>query len=80
MLPDNNRRKAGTDVLTQDKSRIPGKEGHFFLRFYLLERQRESKRERAHTQAGGEAEAEGEADTPLCRKPNAGLDPRTPRS
>jgi len=37
-----------------------------------------SERERA--QAGGAAEGEGEADSPLSREPDMGLDPRTPGS
>ena len=48
-----------------------------FLRFlfiYLTQRERES------TRAGGAAEAEGEAASPLGREPDAGLDPRTLRS
>jgi len=44
----------------------------FFLRFYLLERERE----RART----EGRAEGEAGSPLSREPDVGLDPRTLRS
>ena len=36
---------------------------------------RERDTERA--QAGGEAEGEGEAGSPLCREPDMGLDPRT---
>ena len=45
----------------------------FFKIFtYLTERERQS------TEAGGEAE--GEADSPLSREPNAELDPRTPGS
>ena len=36
--------------------------------------------ERKRTQAGGEAEGEEEADSLLSWEPNAGLDPRTPRS
>jgi len=35
---------------------------------------------RENAQAGREAEEEGEADSPLSREPNAGLDPRTPGS
>ena len=31
-------------------------------------------------QAGGGAETEGEADSPLSREPDRGLYPRTPRS
>ena len=38
--------------------------------FYLFEREREK------TQVGGE----GEADSPLSRVPDVGLDPRTPGS
>jgi len=30
--------------------------------------------------SGGEAEGEGEADSPLSREPDTGLDPRTLRS
>ena len=49
------------------------------LRFYLLERERESARERARV--GGGAEEKGEAGCPLSWEPNAlGLDPRTLRS
>ena len=44
------------------------------LFIYLTER----KCERA--QEGGAAEAEGETDCPLSRKPNTGLDPRTLRT
>ena len=29
---------------------------------------------------GGQAEENGEADSPLSREPEAGLNPRTPRS
>ena len=49
--------------------REPGntKEWIFFLRFYLFGRKR--------AQAGGEAE--GEADSPLSKGPDSGLDPRT---
>ena len=43
----------------------------FFLRFYLFERERENE------QGQG---TEKEADSLLSRKPNVGLDPRTPRS
>ena len=43
------------------------------LRFYLFVRQRE----REHKQQ--ELQADGEADSPLSREPNAGLDPRTPK-
>ena len=32
------------------------------------------------TWVGGEAEGEGEADSPLSREPDGGLDPKTPRS
>ena len=46
----------------------------FFLRFYLVY----GACERA--QAGGAAEEEQEADSPLSREPDAGLDPRTLRS
>jgi len=42
---------------------------YFLRRLYLVERERE------HARAGGGAE--GEADSPLSRKPNVGLDPRT---
>ena len=38
------------------------------------------EREREHTSKGGVAEGEGEADSPLSREPNVGLDPRTLRS
>ena len=43
----------------------------FFLRFYLFERERESR------QAGEAAEGEGEAGSPLSREPDVGLDPTT---
>jgi len=36
--------------------------------------------ERENTRAGEEAEAEGEADSPLSRDPDVGHDPRTPGS
>ena len=39
----------------------------FLKRFYLLERVRVG--------AGGATEGEGEADSPLSREPNVGLDP-----
>ena len=39
-----------------------------FKRFYLFNRER--------TQAGGDAEGEGEADSPLSREPDAGLNLR----
>ena len=44
---------------------------------YLFETERE--RERAHTRGGewGGAEGEGEADSPLSREADVGLDPRT---
>ena len=38
------------------------------------------EKERERTQARGAAEAEGEADSPPSRKPDAGLDLRTPGS
>ena len=41
---------------------------------YVFERERASER---HTQAGEEAEEEGEADSPLSRKPDMGLNPKT---
>ena len=43
----------------------------FFLRFYLFihERQKEA-----------ETQAEGEADSPLSREPDVGLDPKTLKS
>ena len=52
----------------------------FFKRFYLFIWKKEwaSKRERA--QAGGRAKGEGEADSPLSREPDVGLDPGTPGS
>ena len=46
-----------------------------FLEFtYLFDRESE------RAQAGGAAEGEGDADSPLSRKLDAGLDPRTLRS
>ena len=42
-----------------------------FERFYLFEREREKENKWV-----GEAEREGEADSPLSREPKAGLDPR----
>ena len=51
----------------------------FFLRFNLFERER--KKERASEQTrDSTSNGEGEADSPLSREPNAGLDPRTLRS
>ena len=53
----------------------------FFRLFYfndLTERERERERERA--QAGGVAEVKREASAPWSREPDAGFDPRTPRS
>ena len=47
----------------------------FFKRFYLFIYMTE--RERAHTQAGREANGQGEAGSLLSREPDAGLDPRT---
>ena len=47
---------------------------YFKIFIYLRER----KQERAW--AGGEAEEEGEANFPLSREPDVGLNPRTPRS
>ena len=41
----------------------------FFLRFYLFEREND------HTSGGAEAEGEGEADSPLSRKPSMGSIP-----
>jgi len=35
---------------------------------------------RESTQAGGESEGDGEADSPLSREPDVGLDPGTPGS
>ena len=49
-------------------------ETNFFKRFYLRER----VGERAHEQRAGVGE--GEADAPLSREPDAGLDPRSPGS
>ena len=50
--------------------------GHFLKRFYLfIEGETEKKHE-----LGEEAEGEGEADSPLSKKPNVGLHPRTPGS
>ena len=46
-----------------------------FLKIYL----REKESIYAHEQ-GGEAEGEGEVDSPLAREPDAGLHPRTLRS
>jgi len=43
----------------------------FFLKILLIH-----LRERAHTR-WRRAEGEGEADPPLSREPNTGLDPRT---
>lgn len=40
----------------------------------------ERERESASTSVGGGGEAEGEADPPLSREPNIGLDPRSLRS
>ena len=57
--------------------RLPDLLLHFFLqRFsvYLRERDRES------TTWGGGGQAEGEADFPLSRDPDVGLNPRTPGS
>ena len=45
---------------------------------YLFEGERERGREKAHKWGGG-AEGEREADFPLSREPNSGLDPRTLR-
>ena len=45
-----------------------------FILFYLFERIRSS------AQAGGGAEGKGAAGSPLSRKPDVGLDPRTLRS
>ena len=45
------------------------------LFIYFCVRERERDWELEHTQAGGGAE--GEADTPLSREPDPGLDPRT---
>ena len=54
--------------------------GAFFLRFYLSERERESERTHMCTYAQARGVGEGEADSPLSREPDAGLDPRTLRS
>ena len=48
----------------------------YFLQDFIYLFDRESER----TQAGGAAEGEGEAGFPLSKKPDMGLDPRTPRS
>jgi len=49
----------------------------FFLKILLIYlRERVSKREREH-KLGGEAEGEGEADSPLSREPDVGLGLRT---
>ena len=37
-----------------------------------------SKQVREKAQAAGGAEGQGDADAPLSREPDAGLDPRTP--
>ena len=42
-----------------------------FLKIYLFDRERE------RTQAGGVAEGEGEAGSPMSRDPNSGFQPRT---
>jgi len=48
----------------------------FFKDFiYLFEREHEKRGD-----SEGEAEEEGEADSPLSKEPNVGLDPRTLRS
>ena len=41
---------------------------------------RERDREISDMHKEGAAEGEGEADSPLSREPNVGLDPRTPGS
>ena len=46
----------------------------FFLNLFV------SERVRVRAQAGGEAERDGAADSPLSREPDVGLDPRTPGS
>jgi len=59
-------------VLNHQNMLIKTMEGEiFFLRFYLF------ARERAHMHKRGEWQAEGEAGSPMCREPDAGLDPRT---
>ncbi|XP_044922166.1 protein LTO1 homolog isoform X2 [Mustela putorius furo] len=50
----------------------------FFLRLYLFVGHTE--REREHKRGERQAEGEGETDSLLIREPDAGLDPRTPRS
>jgi len=47
----------------------------FSLRFYLFERKSTHAGARQHEQRKGEAE--GEADSPLSRQPDMGLNPRT---
>lgn len=56
---------------------------HFFLKIFkkcLHLREIQSRTEKAAQAGGAEAEAEGEADSPLSREPDLGLHPRTWRS
>ena len=48
-----------------------------YLFIYFRESKRACERKSEHEQWGG---VEGEADSPLRREPNVGLDPRTPGS
>ena len=47
-----------------------------FKKIFIYLFMRDTHRERGQAQAGGMAEG-GEADSPLSREPNTGLDPRT---
>ena len=47
---------------------------NIFLRFYLFVRERESAE---HRQTEWQADAEGEAGSPLSKEPDVGLYPRT---
>ena len=48
----------------------------FLKILFIYFRQRHKKKE-SISKMGGEAKGEGQADSPLSREPNAGLDPRT---